>query len=303
MDLFYIHMSIEMHAKSQNLKWGVEQRMEFIEFRLFWEGGVNRSDITTFFGVSIPQASKDLTQYQELAPRNAEYDRSEKRYFASQQFEPVFLAPSAETYLTQLVRADRADRTIASNWVATPPSAEILPTLHRRVDVTVLRTILSAIRDTGPVEILYQSMTSTSPKPAWRLITPHAFGSDGLRWHVRAYCHKDGKFKDFLLSRCSKARSTTEDGADTSKDNYWNEYFNVFLIPNPALSEAQREAIATDYGMRDSALSVPVRKAMLYYFEKRLRLDVAAKLDNPKETPVLIKNRSEFTDALLKASQ
>ncbi len=27
------------------LKWGVERRLEFIEFRLYWEGGVNRSDI------------------------------------------------------------------------------------------------------------------------------------------------------------------------------------------------------------------------------------------------------------------
>lgn len=24
------------------LKWGVERRLEFIEFRLFWEGGVNQ---------------------------------------------------------------------------------------------------------------------------------------------------------------------------------------------------------------------------------------------------------------------
>ena len=47
------------------LKWGVERRLEFIEFRLFWEGGVNRSDIIDTFDVSVPQASKDLTLYQE----------------------------------------------------------------------------------------------------------------------------------------------------------------------------------------------------------------------------------------------
>jgi len=28
-----------------NLRWGVERKLEFIEFRLFWEGSVNRSDI------------------------------------------------------------------------------------------------------------------------------------------------------------------------------------------------------------------------------------------------------------------
>ena len=43
------------------LKWGVERRLEFIEFRLFWEGGVNRADLIEMFGVSVPQASKVRT--------------------------------------------------------------------------------------------------------------------------------------------------------------------------------------------------------------------------------------------------
>lgn len=292
-----------MRAELQNLKWGVEQRMEFIEFRLFWEGGVNRSDIITYFGVSVPQSSKDLTQYQELAPGNAEYDRSEKRYFASEKFNPVFLAPSAESYLNQLALADQHGQTADSNWIVNTPSTSMLPALHRKVDVSVLRTILSAIRDNSSLEIFYQSMTATSPEPAWRLVTPHAFGSDGLRWHVRSYCHIDGKFKDFLLSRCSKARAAEVSGANAAEDKYWNEYFDVSLIPNPALNEAQKKAIATDYGMRNSVLSVAVRKAMLYYFEKRLRLDVAEKLDNPKEAPVVIKNRADFTETLMEASQ
>ena len=61
------------------MRWGVEQRLEFIEFRLFWEGSINRADIVDFFGVSVPQASKDLTLYQERAPGNLEYDTRGKR--------------------------------------------------------------------------------------------------------------------------------------------------------------------------------------------------------------------------------
>lgn len=292
-----------MPAEAQNLKWGVEQRMEFIEFRLFWEGGVNRSDITSYFGVSVPQASKDLAQYQALAPGNAEYDRSEKRYFASARINPVFLAPSAETYLSQLARANQTGRANDPDWLFSPPSVNMLPTLHRRVDVPVLRTILSGIRGNRSVEVLYQSMTSTSPEPAWRHISPHAFGNDGLRWHVRAYCHTDNTFKDFLLSRCSEARLSDLRNADPNDDKHWNETFDVSLVPNPALSEGQQNAIAVDYGMRNSVLTVPIRKAMLYYFEKRLRLDVTEKLDNPKEAPVVIENRREFDKALAEASR
>ncbi len=62
------------------LKWGVERRLEFIEFRLFWEGSINRADLVEVFGVSVPQASKDLTLYQERAPGNMEYDTRAKRY-------------------------------------------------------------------------------------------------------------------------------------------------------------------------------------------------------------------------------
>ena len=41
-----------------------------------------------------------------------------------------------------------------------------------------------------------------------------------------------------------------------------------------------------------------VRKALLYYFQKRLRLDVADKLDDPHEMPVVVANRADFDAAL-----
>ena len=50
-------------------KWGQAQRLEFIEFRLYWEGKLNRRDLIDFFGISTPQASLDLARYMEFAPR------------------------------------------------------------------------------------------------------------------------------------------------------------------------------------------------------------------------------------------
>jgi hypothetical protein len=49
-----------MDNDRSELRWGVEQRLEFIEFRLFWEGHVNRRDLMDQFGVSVNQASTDL---------------------------------------------------------------------------------------------------------------------------------------------------------------------------------------------------------------------------------------------------
>ena len=68
------------------LRRGPEQRLEFIEFRLFWEGVVNRSDLVGRFGVSVPQASNDLTAYRQLAPENVIYDLSGKRYVPATTF-------------------------------------------------------------------------------------------------------------------------------------------------------------------------------------------------------------------------
>ena len=290
-----------MPSEGPGLRWGVEQRLEFIEFRLFWEGGVNRADITRFFGVSVPQASKDLTQYQELAPDNVRYDRSEKRYFAAQGFSPVFLKPDAESYLAQLDKVAGAQDAGVHSWLTDPPSVDTMPVPHRRVDVETLRAVLAAIRDKASLEILYQSMNELRPDPVWRRISPHAFGSDGFRWHVRAYCHIDNKFKDFLLSRVMEAKGAEDAAVDGGDDKYWKNLFDVILAPNPKLGENQKRVIAQDYAMPDGKISIPVRQALLYYFRKRLRLDVADVLDDLHETPVVVTNRADFDRALAEA--
>ena len=286
-----------MLRERSELRWGVEKRLEFIEFRLFWDGGINRSDITSFFGVSVPQASKDLSHYREIAPENVRYDLSEKRYFTTRKFRPRFLKPDADRYLTQLTFAtDPSFR--EHNWLTSLPHADTMPIPHRRVDVGVLREILSAVRKPASIEVLYQSMSKRHPDPIWRWITPHAFGSDGLRWHVRAFCHIDRRFKDFVVSRCFKTREIDEPGAQAKDDIDWSKFFNVVLSPNPEFTENQRKVIEHDYGMEGGSVVVPVRRALLYYFQKRLRLDVADSLNEPNREPVVIKNRQEFTAVL-----
>lgn len=292
-----------MASKGPGLRWGVEQRLEFIEFCLFWEGGVNRADITGFFGVSVPQASKDLSQYQELAPENVRYDRSEKRYFATDSFKPRFLEPDADQYLAQLTSLVDSSFPGGHGWLTNPPSVDAMPVPHRRVDVSVLREILAAIRAPAAVEILYQSMNNERPEPIWRWITPHAFGSDGFRWHARAFCHIDHKFKDFILSRILDVRGQGEPGEPGERDNQWDDFFEVILAPNPKLGENQQKVIAQDYEMQDGDIRIKVRRALLYYFRKRLRLDVAAVLDDPREVPVVVTNQPEFEAAIEDAAQ
>lgn len=283
------------------VRWGVEKRLEFIEFRLFWEGGINRADIIDHFGVSVPQASKDLTLYEEKAPGNLLYDKSAKRYMASPRFKPVFLEPHADMYLAQLQIEPFAGN-IEDTWLAVVPEFDMMPVPHRGIRVDVLRKLVGAIRSHSALKIKYQSMNATRPNPEWRSISPHAFGHDGLRWHVRAFCHIDEKYKDFILSRCLDADGEEETLAAAGSDRLWHEFFDVVLTANPALSSSQRAVIEQDYEMVDGTVTVPVRKALLYYFQKRLRLDIADKVDRPQEIPVVVSNASEFASALAEAT-
>lgn len=272
--------------------------MEFIEFRLFWEGGINRSDLVEQFGVSAPQASNDLSLYKETAPYNIDYDLSSKRYLTSKKFKPSYLKPDADRYLSQLKLI--ADRLLypEETWLSAIPSVDSIPVPHRRVDIGILKSLLNAVKNQRAIKVHYQSMNEKRPDPVWRWISPHAFANDGMRWHVRAFCHLDNKFKDFLLSRLLEVGEDGEPGAYGDQDKCWQEHIDVILIPNPKLSKGQREAIALDYGMQDSKLCLSLRKAVLYYFKKRLRLDIAEALDKPQEAPLVIQNRKVFDAAL-----
>jgi len=283
------------------LKWGVERRLEFIEFRLFWEGGVNRSDIIEMFDVSVPQASKDLTLYQERAPHNAIYDKSAKRYVAAPRFSPIFLKPDPDSYLSRLRSLAEGLSESSESWIASPPETDIALTPRRRVDSGTLRAVLDAIRDKGSLEVHYQSMSKERAAPVWRRMTPHALGYDGFRWHARAYCHIDNKFKDFLLPRILGVRNPGEPGASGADDRQWVETFDVEIGPHPDLTQSQKDVVAKDFGMKDGRVVLTVRYAMLFYVLKRLGLLGDATKISARTQHIVTLNRDETDNALAAA--
>lgn len=275
-----------MGAKKANLRWGVERRLEFIEFRLFWEGHVNRADLMDAFGVSLNQASADLTRYLGMAPDNMAYDKSVRSYVRGSNFSPLFLKSDASRYLLQLrsVADDVIDR--SATWIGQLPPYGATPTPVRGVDSKILRTVVAAIGQSEAIEIKYQSLSR--PEPRWQWIAPHAIGFDGFRWHTRAFCLTDQSFKDFLLSRIIETRGTkpSEVGADGDAD--WNEQVTLEIGPHPELSDTQQKVIALDYGMRGRKTKVLVRKALLYYALKRLGLDTDPAARRPQEQQIVL---------------
>ena len=278
-----------MSDEKADLRWGVERRLEFIEFRLFWEGHVNRSDLIEAFGISVQQASTDLNRYQGLAATNMLYDKSAKTYVRNTTFNPLFLKPDASRYLSQLrsVAESILDRSDA--WIGEFPDFATAPAPARAVNAATLRSVIGSIRRSEAIEIKYQSLSR--PVPQWRWIAPHAIGFDGFRWHARAFCETDRAFKDFLLSRILETRGERPSSVTGNADDDWNEYVTLEIGPHPDLSKTQKKVIALDYGMRGDSAKISVRKALLYYALKRLGLDTDPKARHPHDQQIVLINR------------
>ena len=256
------------HSSGRSSNWGQQQRLEFIEFRLFWEGRLNRSDLIDFFGISRPQASLDLARYIEMAPRNIRYDRQQKTYIAADSFSPAMISAEPAAYLDLLL----APKSSQANFLGWSPPIGLVEPPHRQVKAPILRAVLLALRDRSKLQIKYQSLSR--PAPTTREISPHAIAYDGFRWHARAFCHEHEDFRDFVFARMLKVQGHSPSIIDPKRDAAWWRSLNLVLAPHPDLSTAQKRAIALDYGMKKGRLVLETRQALAFYVLKQLGLQL-----------------------------
>ncbi len=251
-------------------RWGQERRLEFIDFRLMWEGRLNRADLIGFFQISTPQASLDLARYIELAPDNLVYDRTAKAYLATAGFEPILCRRDSDTFLKELFGRQSGSLSPSESFIGWSPEADIVPFPNRHVPTPVLIHLLRALRNKCAVEVGYQSMAH--PEPTERTIYPSAFGFDGFRWHLRAYCFRSAMYKDFVLGRIRTIAEAEDDIQNVPPDIDWNKFVDLVISPNPNYSESRRLAIEHDYDMVSGEIKIRTRVALRQYVERRLGL-------------------------------
>jgi hypothetical protein len=217
-----------VEREKTELSWGIEERLEF---RLFWEGQVNRIDVMQRFGVSVNQTSSHLNRYIALAPDNMVYDKSARTYVRGPDFDCKFRPPDAAHYLAQLrlVADDVLER--EDCWIPDLPSYASAPTPVRGVDPVTLRSVVGAIRRPEAIEVKYQPLSC--PEPRWRWIAPHAIAFDGFRWHTHAFCLTSECFKDFLLSRVLQIRGSVESETSSNDDYGWHSEVTLEVAPHP----------------------------------------------------------------------
>lgn len=286
-----------IQTRPTGAKWGQTRRLEFIDFRLRWDGRFNRSDLTGFFGISIPQASLDIAEYSKRAPENLIYDKTEKLYVRGALFRALFPSSSLKHYLDDLLQTSGRHEIPYGSFLGWhPPVARVAPPArHLRSEVVI--AVVRAIRNKQSVEVRYHS--SSVPEPTVRTVSPHALAFDGFRWHMRAYCHLRSQYRDFSLSRVATIRDGVAEPVIGEQDIEWNTIVKLVLTPHPGLDENHRRMIELDFGMHNGACEYECRQALLFYALQQLRLDdVETSNRSPESQQIVLANREELASYL-----
>jgi len=279
----------------QTIKWNTRQRLAYIEVRAYYAGIVSRSDVARTFAMSDPAATKDLKQYNDLAPDNLLYKQSEFGFVPGNRFEPVIadLDPAAVLPLI----ADNAP----SPWLATGGEsiygipASYLPLPSRLPTKQIVAQISRAIHQNKKLSIVYASLHVDKLEQR-RVIEPHSLINTGLRWHARAYNQENFDFRDFVLSRILEAELINEPAESSQQyDEDWMETITLELAPHPGLTSKQQLNLHVDFSEDGRVMQLKVRRALVGYALRALSVDTTPDHSlNPRAFQLILLNREEI---------
>ncbi|MEN8723148.1 MAG: WYL domain-containing protein [Alphaproteobacteria bacterium] len=276
-------------AKLAEISQAQKERLFHIDFKLYFLGSVNRSDLVERFGIKEAAASRDFSQYKELSPENLEYDTKVKTYIQRKGFKPLFEYSGSQT-LAALLHGF-GDDYVSPEHSLVPAEA---PTELNFPNIDILAAVTRAIHNDIPLEITYLSLSSGSSK---REFVPFALVDNGLRWHVRGFDRARERFSDFVINRIASAKLAKNASIlpheTKDADKQWNRIVDMHIVPHPALKHP--EAICLEYGMDDGLLNVEARAAVAGYLLRKWNVDCTEdhKLAGPdnhlwlKNTPTL----------------
>lgn len=274
------------------IRWDLLYRYRLIEIIAYWEGRLTTNHLCNSFGIGRQQASKDINTYlREIAPGNLEYDKQIKGYVPTAEFQPAVTTGTADEYLHILSRTKDIAHTF-QNLDLGFANTHMLQVPSRPVDPVILRALVNAAREQKRVDIGYLSLNN--PETDGRIIVPHTLVCTPMRWHVRAYCEKNGDYRDFVLSRFRGVPDVLERSEHGVKDDEaWNADIELAICPDPRLSELQKQVICHDYGMTDKRLTIHCKAALLQYVLQAFKLDPYKQEARAEAQQIVIGNYKE----------
>lgn len=249
-----------------DIKQAQRERLLHIDFRAYFLGDVGRSDLIKRFGIKAAAATRDINIYTELAPGNIDYDTKTKSFIREKGFKPLF-----DYNVSQVLSA--LSQGFGEDFIGSPAPivASETPSKLNKPKLDVLSVITRAIHQGKAVKVEY---TSTSSGTAMRELVPFVLVDNGLRWHLRTYDRKNGRFGDFVVTRITKAElidSPIEEHEQLQHDHQWNRMVELELVPHPNIKH--KKAIELDYDMTNGVRKQLVRAAVAGYVLRRWNVD------------------------------
>lgn len=257
-----------MKIKEADLSQTQRERLAFLELRAFFTGELQRGDIESRFGIKPAAASRDLSIYRELAPKNLDYDQAGRRYRPTSDFKPIFEF-QPERVLAWLLQGFGDGLELGLKQIAPCEG----PGQLVRPDMDVLAAITRSLCAKRPIRINYLSLSSGGKR---REIVPVALADNGLRWHVRAFDRERQRFSDFVLTRIAKAQELDDEAEEQEllgADEQWARMVDMELVPHPGVQWPK--AVEADYAMSDGVLRIKTRAALAGYVLRRWSVDAS----------------------------
>lgn len=253
-------------AQLEKVSQAQRERLFHIDFKLYFLGSVNRTDLVSRFGIKEAAASRDLSLYKDLAPKNIEYDTKAKTYIQRDGFTPLFEYSGSQT-LAALLHGFGDDFVGTQKPIVTCEA----PTQLNYPNIQTLAFITRAIHNSQVLKIQYRSLSSGLSE---REIVPFALIDNGLRWHVRGYDRARNRFADFVVNRIEAPQLISEEIPEEqtkAADNQWNRIVDLHIVPHPKLSHP--ETIEAEYVMNSGLLNLNVRAALAGYVLRKWNVD------------------------------
>jgi len=262
------------------------ERLELVDFLLFFRGQIQRRDLMSLSGGSIATATRTLTEYRRQYPENLEYAIGQKRYLACNTFKPAF-EHDAQMALQLLAYGEIKRSVNMPDWQFEAPVV-----FNHKLDTYVVATIANALTNNRAAEISYFS--TTSGHEGKRLIPTAIFCSESY-WYFRAYDLKKSEYRNYRFSRCGEGIVGEANDLQLPEDEDWQTEVTLTIAPH--CQHPYPAALKMDLGLVDKpVVNIQTRAALAGLALVEMRVDCSLKAClEPRQFQMQLMNRHELT--------
>ncbi len=244
------------------------RRFAFIETRLFWGGGFTAQELGSAFGISRQSAQAVIDEYRTLHPNNLYLNRTTRRQEATSTFQSFYIRDGSGALLDYLRGQSLVVRYMSEEIWSDAPFTDADRLTRPRIPNDTVRRVITALYQKCPLSVVYQSKRHYTN----RVISPNQLVFADNRYHLRAYCHTDRNYFDFVLSRILSAQiGSPDEWVSGDRDNAWNSYETLYFAINPEIPTAMRAALSHDYMVCDNGIyEIKSQKALSFYVVRQM---------------------------------